>query len=114
MIAGTLLVAHPSTGIKTVAELIKVAKEKPPPVDKPVQSKKAAQEDFNALLNKLTTPDKPVKNAKAGPRAIQGIGAANAMTADLADALKSQIFKCWSPPVGALSTKSQERRQRDR
>jgi hypothetical protein len=36
-----------------------------------------------------------------GPRAIQGIGAANAMTADLADALKSQIYQCWSPPVGA-------------
>ena len=32
---------------------------------------------------------------------IQGIGAANAMTADLADALKSQIYQCWSPPVGA-------------
>ena len=35
------------------------------------------QQDFNALLNKLTTPDKPVKNAKAGPRVIQGIGAGN-------------------------------------
>ncbi len=23
------------------------------------------------------------------------------MTADLADALKSQIYQCWSPPVGA-------------
>ena len=23
------------------------------------------------------------------------------MTADLADALKSQIFRCWSPPTGA-------------
>ena len=23
------------------------------------------------------------------------------MTADLADALKSQIYRCWSPPVGA-------------
>jgi hypothetical protein len=78
-----------------------IQKDKPPPPDKPVQSKKEMQQDFNALLNKLTTPDKPVKNAKAGPRVIQGIGAGNLMTADLADALKSQIYRCWSPPTGA-------------
>ena len=78
-----------------------VQKEKPPPVDKPVQTKKEMQQDFNALLNKLTAPDKPVKNAKAGPRVIQGIGMGNLMTADIADALKSQIYRCWSPPTGA-------------
>src|ERR1700761_7664082 len=80
----------------------KVAKEKPPPDDtKPVQTKKDQQEDFNALLNKLTTPDKPVKTPKTGPRAIQGIGAGNMMTADLADALRGQIRRCWSPNVAA-------------
>jgi hypothetical protein len=78
-----------------------VQKEKPPPVDKPVPTKKQQEEDFNKLLQGLTTPDKPVKNAKAGPRVIQGIGAGNLMTADLADALKSQIYRCWSPPTGA-------------
>jgi hypothetical protein len=78
-----------------------IQKEKPPPVDKPVETKKSAAVDFNALLNKLTTPDKPMKNAKAGPRVIQGIGAGNLMTADIADALKSQIYRCWSPPTGA-------------
>lgn len=79
----------------------KVAKEKPKPVDKPAPTKKEMQQDFNALLNKLTAPEKPVKNAKAGPRVIQGIGTGNLMTADLADALKSQIYRCWSPPTGA-------------
>lgn len=78
-----------------------VAKEKPKPVDKPQPTKKQQQQDFNALLNKLTTPDKPVKTAKAGPRVVQGIGAGDQMTADLADALKSQIHRCWSPPTGA-------------
>jgi hypothetical protein len=78
-----------------------IQKEKPPPVDKPVKESKAAPLNFDALLNKLTTPDKPVKNAKAGPRVIQGIGTGNLMTADLADALKSQIYRCWSPPTGA-------------
>ena len=81
-----------------------VQKEKPPPVDKPVEkpdTKKNAQQDFAALLNKLTTPDRPVKNAKPGPRVVQQVGLGNGMTADLADALKSQIYRCWSPPVGA-------------
>ena len=78
-----------------------IQKEKPPPTEKPVQEKKDKAADFNALLNKLTTPEKPVKNAKAGPRVIQGIGTGNLMTADLADALKSQIYRCWSPPTGA-------------
>jgi hypothetical protein len=79
-----------------------IAKEKPPPTEKPVQEKKKnAAVDFNALLNKLTAPEKPVKTAKAGPRVIQGIGTGNLMTADLADALKSQIYRCWSPPTGA-------------
>ena len=79
----------------------KIAKEKPVPVEKPQPTKKQMAQDFNALLNKLTAPEKPVKTAKAGPRVIQGIGAGNQMTADIADALKSQIYRCWSPPTGA-------------
>lgn len=82
-----------------------VEKEKPLPEDKPVPpkpTKKQQQaEDFNALLNKLTTPEKPVKTARNGPRVIPGIGAGNMMTADLADALRGQIARCWSPPTGA-------------
>jgi len=81
-----------------------IQKEKKPPVEKPVEkpvSKKEASVDFDKLLNKLTTPDKPVKNAKQGPRVIQGIGAGNMMTADLVSALQSQIYRCWSPPTGA-------------
>jgi outer membrane biosynthesis protein TonB len=71
----------------------------PKPPDQP--PKKQNSQDFAALLNKLTATPKTPPNAKAGPRVVQGIGAANAMTADLADALKSQIYQCWSPPVGA-------------
>lgn len=77
------------------------AKEKPKPVEKPQPTRKEMQQDFNALLNKLTTPDKPAKAAKAGPRVIPGIGNGNLMTADIADALRSQIYRCWSPPTGA-------------
>lgn len=85
-----------------------VAKEKPKPVEKPKPARKSAQQDFNDLLSKLTAPDKPVKNAKAGPRAIQGVGAGNQMTADLADALKSQIYRCWSKPEGFAADRAND------
>ncbi|HEY2837011.1 MAG TPA: hypothetical protein VGI89_10620 [Rhizomicrobium sp.] len=80
-----------------IQEEPKKVEDQPKPPDKPKQN----SQDFAALLNKLTATPKTPPNAKAGPRVVQGIGQANAMTADLADALKSQIYRCWSPPVGA-------------
>lgn len=71
------------------------------PVEKPVEPKKTASQNFDALLNKLTAAERPVKNAKPAERVIPGIGSGNAMTANIADALKSQIYRCWSPPTGA-------------
>jgi hypothetical protein len=38
---------------------------------------------------------------KPGTRIIQGAGNQSLATADLADALKSQIYRCWNAPVGA-------------
>ena len=76
----------------------KKAEDQPKP-DKP--NPKQNGQDFAALLNKLTATPKTPPNAKVGPRVVAGIGAANAMTADLVDALRSQIYRCWSPPVGA-------------
>jgi hypothetical protein len=68
----------------------------------PRRTARQQNQDFTALLDKLTKPEKtPPKNARTADRIIQGIGAMNGMTADLADALKSQIYRCWSPPVGA-------------
>lgn len=78
-----------------------IQKEVKKPVEKPVPPKKNPSQDFAALLNKLTAPEKPVKGAKPADRAIQGVGSGNAMTANIADALKSQIYRCWSPPIGA-------------
>jgi outer membrane biosynthesis protein TonB len=89
----------PMPDIKIKPEPKKV-EETPKPPEEP-KPKKQPSQDFAALLNKLTAPPKTPPNAKVGPRTVQGIGAANAMTADLADALKSQIYQCWSPPVGA-------------
>jgi outer membrane biosynthesis protein TonB len=88
----------PMPDIKIKPEPKKVVDTPKPPEQPP---KKQNAQDFAALLNKLTAAPKTPPNAKVGPRVVQGIGAANAMTADLADALKSQIYQCWSPPVGA-------------
>lgn len=65
------------------------------------EQKKPTSRDFAALLNQLTAQPKTPKNAKASTRIVQGVGAANLRTADLVDALQSQIAQCWSPPVGA-------------
>ena len=40
------------------------------------------------MLNKLTAPAAAPRNAKVADRTVQGIGAMNAMTTDLADALQ--------------------------
>ncbi len=88
-----------------------IAKAEPAPVpklkpqDKPVPDKPQKQKfDINnivALLNKQQPAAASARNAKTGPRSVKGFGAQDAMTADLQDALRSQIAQCWSPPVGA-------------
>jgi hypothetical protein len=82
-----------------------VIKEPPPVVDKPQpeqpKTKKQIVSDADAVLNKILAQAERPKNAKAGPRIIQGQGNQSLATADLADALKSQIYRCWNPPVGA-------------
>ena len=77
-------------------------KIQPDKSDKPDQTdKKPTNQDFAALLNKLTAAQTPPKNAKTGTRTVEGIGNANLATASLVDALRSQIARCWSPQVGA-------------
>ncbi len=86
--------------------------KKPPPIPVPQQRpqpqqqaqakpKKNDTEDLSALLNKLTAPSSAPANARIASRTVKGFGAQNAMTADLSDAISSQIRPCWSPPVGA-------------
>lgn len=63
--------------------------------------KKPKADDFSALLNKLTAPAATPRNARVADRTIKGVGAMNAMTMDLVDALRNAISPCWNPPVGA-------------
>lgn len=53
-----------------------------------------------ALLNKQK-PAGSTQRGRTGEHARRGVGAQNAMTMDLVDALRNQIAQCWSPPVGA-------------
>ena len=65
------------------------------------KSKKQIVQAADALLDKILAQAKTPKNAKVSPRIIAGAGNQSLATADLVDALKSQIDRCWSPPVGA-------------
>jgi outer membrane biosynthesis protein TonB len=82
-----------------------------PPVPQPVKDQADAQPDDKkksfdvdkvlALLNKVAPAQSAAPDAPEGPRNVRGVGAQNAMTADLVTALTNQIYRCWSPPVGA-------------
>jgi outer membrane biosynthesis protein TonB len=90
-----------------------IPKHRPPPVPKPEvkQPEEKPQADDKkksfdvdkvlALLNKVSPSQAAAPDAPEGQRNVRGFGAQNAMTADLVDALRSQISRCWSPPVGA-------------
>jgi hypothetical protein len=79
------------------------APEKAKPEKKPVEEKKEKFDINNimALLDKKVPKSASPRNAVKGDRTIKGIGAQDAMTMQLADALRNQIAQCWSPPVGA-------------
>jgi outer membrane biosynthesis protein TonB len=89
------------------APSVEPIKAPPQPQVKPKpQPAKPDKKDFNvdnvlALLNKVAPAAASAPNARPGTRNVKGVGAMNAMTADLQDALRSQIAACWSPPVGA-------------
>jgi outer membrane biosynthesis protein TonB len=81
---------------------------KPAPLPKPTQKpqppaepKKLQADAFSALLNKLTSPVAAPRSARTADRTARGVGAMNAMTMDLTDALRNAIWLCWNPPVGA-------------
>ena len=70
----------------------------------PVQNPAPKQETFDinniqAMLAKRQAA--APKNAKVGSQNVKGIGDQSAMTADLRAMLQSEIYRCWSPPVGA-------------
>jgi len=86
----------------------KVTTPPPPPVPVPrphttpqPEAKKQPADNLNALLNKVLSGSSAPPNARISNRNTSAFGNQTAMTADLQDALRSQIRPCWSPPVGA-------------
>ena len=82
-----------------------IVKHQPKPEEKPQEKEEKKSFDVDkvlALLNKVAPSQQAAApHAQSAARTQRGIGAQTAMTADLEDALKSQIERCWSPPVGA-------------
>src|SRR5258706_13331597 len=103
-------VAPPEPKAKPVPppkETPKTAAAPPPP---PLPRRKPApqpHQQFNvdsalALVDKRAPPKpSPQADARLAERTIQGLGAQNAMTIDLKDALLAQMRECWNLPVGA-------------
>ena len=71
------------------------------PEFKIVEPPKRERNDINALLNQLTKPEPAPRNARAAARAVTAVGAGNAATASLADALRNAIRACWNVIPGA-------------
>jgi len=87
----------PSDTLKKTDALLKPQTKPTPP------EQKKQKFDINNIMAMLdqNQPKAASPNAKVGTRSVKGIGAQDAMTADLQTALSSQIMQCWSPPVGA-------------
>jgi hypothetical protein len=76
---------------------------KPPEIKiaEPPKPAPRRENDINALLNQLTKAEPAPRNARTAPRAAEAVGAGNAATASLADALRNKIRECWNPIPGA-------------
>lgn len=66
-----------------------------PPSDQPVLGATSAPQVPNNAVPVQTAPP----NARPADRSIQGVGAQNAMTADVASLLRSQVQACWNWPT---------------
>jgi outer membrane biosynthesis protein TonB len=70
-----------------------------PPAEKP---QKFDLDNVLALLDKRAPKPPPAPaNARVAQQAVRGIGAQNAMTLDIRDALLAQMRECWNVPAGA-------------
>jgi type IV secretory pathway VirB10-like protein len=72
------------------------------PRRKPAPDQKFDVDTVIALLDKRAPkPVAPTPNAKPAETTVKGLGAQDAFTMDLKDALLAQMRECWNVPVGA-------------
>ena len=89
----------------------KEAEQTAPPPPKPALPRRKPQPDAQAkfdvdsviaLLDKRTPrAEAPPANAKPAEQTVRGIGAQDALTMDIKDALLAQMRECWNVPAGA-------------
>lgn len=65
---------------------------------KPAPPKKS-QPDLDKVI--ASWADHPPPAARPAARTVPGVGDQSTMTADLKAMLKSEIYRCWSPPIGS-------------
>ena len=84
-----------------------LAKAVPVPKPQPAPKTRSIRHQQHRRAPEQTAKPRPLRRLerKDGPQTIKGIGAQNAMTADLKTLLQSEIYRCWSPPVGAPDAK---------
>jgi hypothetical protein len=58
-------------------------------------AKKPSKDKLADILNNLTTPQ---QNGRTAPQTHAPAGPQTAMTTDLVNTLRSEIYRCWSPP----------------
>jgi hypothetical protein len=80
---------------------------KPPKIEieAPPKPKLDTRQDISRLLEQLTAPPKPAR--REAETASQSTGLSTAMSASLADMLRSQIRPCWHPIIGAPNPEEQ-------
>jgi colicin import membrane protein len=73
------------------------------PRRKPAPDQKFDVDTVIALLDKRAPrpAPPPPPNAKPAETTVKGLGAQDAFTMDLKDALAAQMYRCWHPDVGA-------------
>lgn len=79
------------------------AQPRPTPPTPPAPQKATGfnLDSISALVDKRQKSSSAWKAGKVGTQNIKGYGMQDAMTADLRALLQSEIYKCWSPPVGS-------------
>jgi hypothetical protein len=93
----------PSEPVVKQPDAMLMPEVKPKPATKPNEEKSNKLNMKNLLDDLLKAPPSKATspNAKLASRTQKGIGAQDAATAALETALASQIYACYSPPIGA-------------
>jgi len=75
--------------------------EPDPPPPAPVEKPEPQRDDFNLVIALLDSRAPAAAPAQLAEETRPGIGDNSAMTMNLVDLLRTQMYQCWSPPIGS-------------